>query len=469
MITPTEIVAQLTRFSAETTFEDLPQGTVNRARNSILDVFACGLLGSGIATTLPFSRYIMAQSGSAEAQVWGSDGGNTSAFYAAMLNALMVHATEMSETYIRAVVHPGNVIIPALVAVAEREHSTGKAMLLATAIGYEALIRFGFSVGRPFMMEQGFHSFSVMGTFGSTVATAKLMGFDAAAIDNALGIAACQTATPLIVAAPEGATVKELFEGYASALGVMSSDLSRSGVIGVKAWAENWYKAVPRQHDMSRLAEGLGELWYTERPGLRIKMRPVMGMVQPTVGALVELLASRRIAPADIASIRVETTERAFIAENQAPDTTTAAKASIPFMTAAALVHQDRLAADPYLIRFVTPELMRDEAVRALAAKVTVGIDATMEHNFEHADVMKYESRVRITLNSGEEVVAYKDVWPETSAMTYDQVADKFRACVAAAIPTEIAEAIVETVRHLETLDDMRTLTALLTRTGAAR
>lgn len=460
---PGIVVERLTSFIADTGYRAIPGAVIARTKCSILDALGCAIYGAGIDTTVPFVRYAAAQGGSPQSSIWGG-GPATTAFYAALINATFIHATEISETYIRAVVHPGNVIIPAVLAVGEREHSSGEDVLTATALAYEALIRFGFSVGRPFMIEQGLHSFSVMGVFGATIATSKVMRANRTTLDNALGIAACQTATPLIVAAAEGAMIKEIFEGYASALGVMSSDLARNGVVGVKDWARAWYGAIPRVSDISRLGQGLGTTWLVAEPGLRIKMRPVMGMVQPTVEALYDLIAARPIDYGKIDRITVETSKRAFIAGNRQPDSMTAARVSIPFMTAAVLVRQASVLRDPYLIRFIQPELLSDAEVANLARKVDVTLDPVMEYNFEEAPQMKYESRVRIRMQGGEEIVAYKDIWPATSAMSYEQVAGKFRACVADSISESRATEIVETVRHLEQLGDVAELVRLLTR-----
>jgi 2-methylcitrate dehydratase PrpD len=49
-----------------------------------------------------------------------------------------------------------------------------------------------------------------------------------------------------------------------------------------------------------------------------------------------------------------------------------------------------------------------------------------------------------------------------SNPMSYDEVAEKFQGCADyAEWPADRARKIVETVRHLEDLDDMRTLTAL--------
>ena len=104
--------------------------------------------------------------------------------------------------------------------------------------------------------------------------------------------------------------------------------------------------------------------------------------------------------------------------------------------------------------------MLTDPVILDLAARVRIAVDADMEYNFEHAPQMKYESRVHLFMNDGEDVVSYKDIWPETSDMSYDQVARKFRACVAGAMPEARAKAIVDSVRDLEHAPDMGALIA---------
>src|SRR3546814_4279951 len=100
----------------------------------------------------------------------------------------------------------------------------------------------------------------MLGAFASTAAVARMHQFDEAQMANALGVVACHTATPLMRAADQHATVKDLFQGWTAALGVFATDMSSAGLTGVPDWVTPWYHAVPRKYDLERSEEHTSEL-----------------------------------------------------------------------------------------------------------------------------------------------------------------------------------------------------------------
>jgi len=55
----------------------------------------------------------------------------------------MAHAFEADDVYIPAIHHPGAVVVPAALATAEREGSSGKELIAAVVAGYEVMNRIG--------------------------------------------------------------------------------------------------------------------------------------------------------------------------------------------------------------------------------------------------------------------------------------------------------------------------------------
>src|SRR5262249_37502254 len=149
-------------------------------------------------------------------------------------------------------------------------------------------------------MDLGLHPPATLGGFASTAAVARMHGFDDAAMGNALGVAACHTPTPLMRAIEEDATVKDLFQGWVAALGVFASDMATAGLTGVMEWVDPWFHAVLDKYDPSPLLRDLGEFWHVSSGGIRIKTRPVMGMAQPTMQAVAQLVAGHQIDYHDI-------------------------------------------------------------------------------------------------------------------------------------------------------------------------
>src|SRR3546814_13436008 len=103
------------------------------------------------------------------------------------MNGAYVHSTEMSETFTRALAHPGNSVIPAVLAAAERDHRSGREVILGTAIGYELLIRLGLGTGPSLVLKQGLHPPATPGAFGPTAAVSKVPGLSLAETPAAPG------------------------------------------------------------------------------------------------------------------------------------------------------------------------------------------------------------------------------------------------------------------------------------------
>jgi 2-methylcitrate dehydratase PrpD len=85
----------------------------------------------------------------------------------------------------------------------------------------------------------------------------------------------------------------------------------------------------------------------------------------------------------------------------------------------------------------------------------------------EQAGYDKMTTILKITLKDGRVISGRADFGKGSPAnpMSYDEVADKFLGCAAfAEWPTSKARQVIEVVRKLEDVPDVRTLTALLSR-----
>src|SRR5258706_9317083 len=222
-------------FIADTDYEALPPPVVERVKKSILDVVGVGVYGSPrheVAAVLAYAKHHAERK---ESTIF-CGGGMASSFQTAMVNGSYVHTTEFAEGFSRALVHPGNSIIPGLLAVCERDHRSGKDLLTGASLGYELNIRMGRTVEAEFNLEQGFHVPAVLGAIASAAACGKALGLDREGIVNVLGISSCQMPNALMAAPYEQPTVKDLFQGFNSALGVLAADFAVEGITGLHDW-----------------------------------------------------------------------------------------------------------------------------------------------------------------------------------------------------------------------------------------
>jgi 2-methylcitrate dehydratase PrpD len=85
----------------------------------------------------------------------------------------------------------------------------------------------------------------------------------------------------------------------------------------------------------------------------------------------------------------------------------------------------------------------------------------------EKAGYDKMTTILKITLKDGRTISGRADFGKGSPAnpMSFDEVAEKFLGCAAfAEWPTSKADRVIDTVRRLEDLSDVRTLTALCNR-----
>ncbi|MFD1734366.1 MmgE/PrpD family protein [Deinococcus malanensis] len=155
--------------------------------------------------------------------------GRASAAGAALANGVATHILELDDIHKGSTVHAAAPIIPAALAVAEREHLGGAAFLRAVVLGYDAALRIGEAVNPSHYRH--WHPTGTVATFGAAVAAGALMGLDERQMLDALGTAGTQAAG-LWEFNASGAMSKTLHPGKAAMNGVMAADLARRGFTG---------------------------------------------------------------------------------------------------------------------------------------------------------------------------------------------------------------------------------------------
>lgn len=160
-----------------------------------------------------------------------------SAWDVALVNGAAGHALDYDDTHVALRGHPTAPVLPALLALAERERSSGAEVLAALAAGIEAECRVAALVG-PDHYAAGFHATGTIGAFGAAAGCAQLLGLHDGGWQHALGLAAAHAAG---LKAQFGTMAKPLHAGRAAADGVRSALLAGAGYTaaadGVEAFA----------------------------------------------------------------------------------------------------------------------------------------------------------------------------------------------------------------------------------------
>ena len=211
----------LARFVAETRFTDLPRGLVDNCKIAVLDALGAGFVGA----VQPWAQRILAVvrelGGAPEASVIHHDW-RTDVSRAAFANGVLIGAFECEPLTGS---HASGTVLPAALAVSQRERLDGAAFLTALAVGFEVSARLArTAVGLETV--RGFHNPGTQGPFGAAAAVGKLYGLDDERLTSALGIAGSSSAG-LLEFAWSGGDTKRLHLGRASQLGLESALLAR--------------------------------------------------------------------------------------------------------------------------------------------------------------------------------------------------------------------------------------------------
>ena len=170
---------------------------------------------------------------------WG-EGREADAGRRALVMGGCMHILEVDDLHRGAVAHPGAVVIPAVLALAQRTGAqrtgaTGEEFLRAVLFGFEAVCRVGMSVGKAHY--KVWHNTATCGPFGAAMASASLLGLDDAAAVHALGNAGTQSAG-LWEFLNTGAMSKHLHAGRAAEAGLVAAELAQAGFTGPPAILE---------------------------------------------------------------------------------------------------------------------------------------------------------------------------------------------------------------------------------------
>src|SRR5688572_30818330 len=178
----------LAEFLVATRTEDLPQQTTELAAMIIASTLASAACGRHIGSAKVIRDVEVERGGRPDATLWFEPGIKLPVVGAARANALMSDAAASDDSDLRNIVHAGTPLTATSLAIAQKTGASGKDVLAAIVLGYEAAGRMGESIIPRFDF-RGHHG--CMGaTFAATGAAARLFGLDAKQAAHAIVLTA---------------------------------------------------------------------------------------------------------------------------------------------------------------------------------------------------------------------------------------------------------------------------------------
>ncbi len=364
--------ATLARFASALRFDDIPGAVVRRAEDLLLDWVGSALAGKGarpVEAIEAFARDMGPSEGQSQVLISRR---STSPLFAAMVNAAASHFAEQDDVHNGSVFHPGAVVLPPALAVAQSLQSSGRELITAAVAGYEVGIRIGEFLGRSHY--KVFHTTGTAGTVASAAAVGRLLALSAEQMLDAFGSAGTQAAG-LWEFLRDAADSKQLHTAKAASDGLLAAYLAKGGFTGAKhilEGAQGMAAGMSSDADPAKLVDRLGSRWALAETSF--KFHASCRHTHPAADALLQVMIAHNLAPERIARVTAHVHQAAIDVLGPVTNPATVHQAKFSMGTVLALIAIFRRAG---LAEF--EQHFRDPRVVAFRERVRMVRDADID------------------------------------------------------------------------------------------
>ena len=319
------LMQQLSAYIAVALDKPLPDEVLERAKVHLVDTFAAMISGSRLLPGKKAIAYVKSLGGKPEAGVIGTRI-VTSPVNAALANGMFGHADETDDTHPPSQTHPGVNVVPAVLAICERNRLPGGALLRAIVLGYDVCARLSLAMQPPPLISTGHHAVAFGGVFGAAAAAGALLKLDARAVRYLLSYAAQQAAGMAAVHRDVQHVQKAFNSGMAAHNGVAAALMASQGFTGVEDIFSGerdlffTFAGDPEHAQRLELVRGLGRDYEILRGA--IKCWPVGGPIQGPAHMLRDLIKQHGIKAGDVEKLvaRMPDKELMIVNNRDMPD-----------------------------------------------------------------------------------------------------------------------------------------------------
>ena len=439
-------------------YDDIPQAVLDTAKKSILDALgvtlAASTLGEGCRQ---FVDIALAQGGNKESTIIGF-GAKAPALMAAFANGSMAHALDFEDAHDGALVHPNAATVPAALAVGESlGNVTGKEFLTAIVLGSDMVCRLGLALDED-LLEYGWYMPPILGAFGATAATCKLLNLSADQILDAFSLTLCQATCSAELTQSTRSIVRSVRDAFSAKAGVLSALLAQRGVSGfdhpIEGRAGFFSMYARGNYDPTRLTDHLGTTF--EGGNVSFKPWPSCRGTHSYIDALLRIVGSHDLKPSDVEEIKIVVSPlNKMLCEpleiKRSPVKAIDAKFSLPFVLATALL-RGSVTLDDF-----APPALSDQTVLEAARKVTYEVDPELGPKEATRGFIQVHARKGVVTNR----VDFPYGHPQ-NPMSLEALVAKFIDCArhsARAIPRDRLVQLAGLVLNLEMVEDISEIT----------
>jgi 2-methylcitrate dehydratase PrpD len=447
-----DITGRLARYMVSARERALPQNVMVECKHRILDTFGAMVSGSRMHPGEMALKYVRGLGGVEEASVIGSSF-RTTTVNAALANAMCAHADETDDFEPVTKAHPGSAVVPAALAIAEKEGRSGEEFMRAVALGYDLTCRLLMALGPDLVRGTHRSAEGTSSTFGALGAAASLARLDEKGMRFAISYSAQQVSGLWSWVKDEDHVEKAFdFAGMGARNGVTAVTMVQAGLTGVfdvLDGTHNLFIALSTNPKPEAMLEGLGSRFYVTETA--IKTFSVGYPIQSPLDAILTLRKQFGLTPDNVRSILVKlpTDATGIVGTSAMPDV------NCPHLVALALVKGAVSFVDSH-----DQALMRDPKILEQRAKVTVTGDAALMDPAAPRGAI-----VEVTLMDGRKVDHFTKFPPGTkeNPLNTEAVSTKTRDLMVPVLGPDKTEKLIELINNLETLQDIRSLRPLMT------
>jgi 2-methylcitrate dehydratase PrpD len=451
-VATTDFTGRLARYMVDARDRALPPVILRETKHRLLDTIGAIVSGSHLKPGEMAIKYVRGQGGVAEASVITTDI-RTSAINAALANGMFGHADETDDFEPVTKAHPGCAVVPAALAMGEREGRSGTEVLRAIALGYDLCCRFLMALGPDHVRGTHRSAEGTSSSFGAVGAAASLARLDETGMRYALSYAA-QQVSGLWSWVGDADHVEKAFDfaGFGNRNGVTAALMVQMGFTGVRDILDgehNMLVAMSTAPKPEEMVADLGSRFYVTETA--IKTFSVGYPIQAPLDAILTLRRQHGLTPDNVDRILVRLPEDgARIVDNSAmPDVNCQHLVAVALVdgTVSFEMSHDR-------------ERMTDPRVRAVRDRVRLVGDKTLM-----VPDAPRSGFVEVTLRDGRTVNHFTRHAPGTKENPLDteQVNAKVRGLMTPVLGAERTEALIRRVNTIDEVSNVRDLRPLLT------
>ncbi|WP_028309282.1 MmgE/PrpD family protein [Desulfitibacter alkalitolerans] len=431
---------KVSQFIYNFTYDDLPEAVIKKAKLCLLDLLGA-VLGGSNTKAAGLARNFAKSIWPGTTNTIITEGRGSNCVGAAFANSFQANAIDIDDGFRPVKGHPGALVIPAALAMAEHTNKSGKELLEAIVVGYEIGTRAGIIWHDYYPL---YHASGSWGAVAAAAASAKLLNLNVEQIYNALGMAEYQAPiNPMMRCIDYPSMVKDGI-GWGCTVGVTSALMAFQGFTGV-----------PSLLGFQKYANHINSLG-SEFNLLKVYFKPhaCCRWAQPAILGTIKLMAQHSLNSDEIHKINVFTFKESARLKAVSPKNTEEAQYNIVYPIAAAVADGE---VGP---KQILDDNLQNPQIIDVMNKIKILHDSRFDERFPEIA----ESEVQIITKSGQSFlsgpVRAKGDWDYP--LSEKELIEKFFWLACHAVSEQKARDIVDLIENLDEQNHINKLMSLL-------